>query len=750
MVVRVLAGRYELVRVVGRGGMGEVWEGRDRVIGRRVAIKLLPHDRRDVAGAELFQREARTAGALSHPGVVTVHDFGQDGDDGSLFLVMEFLVGRDLRTVLDEDGPPPVPTAVDWAAQTAAALARAHEVDVVHRDLKPANLMLTPDGQVKILDFGIARFMESLPSSKVMGTFPYMPPERFDGHPGNARSDLYALGCVLHELLTGRKPFDATSPASMMSAHLTRTPVPPGRLRPEVPAALDDLVMELLAKAPEDRPASAAEVRDRLRGLPAAAATSRPVIADAAARTTAPATLVDPGNAETVGPESPPATLNMTRPETPATLVEPPEPTPETRSGTRLLTRRRALWLGVAAAAAGAGIKGGYALYGLGGRDDPAGSGRPWFTAGGCPLSRLVVDGEVAYVSGKDAQHSTVYALNRLSGAKKWSHRIDGAGYGDTDRKNVTVPYPLVVGGAVYVWGLDGHMYVLDAATGAKRWEYTVGGVELLTVSGGLVYVYVHHENAIHALDAATGAEKWVARAVGGIDAHAMVDEVVYAYIDNQGNLRALDLATGRKKWDLTGSYATQLWTAGGMLYVSREEDVQALDPATGAPRWTSPVDVDSKAEGAVADGAAYFFCFFKGDEYSGEAVHALDGATGKRRWSAQPASLSSARLQVADGTVYVHGTRTTYALNAATGRTKWSINRPLDGGLELAVADKLVYVNGSSDDQTVHALDAATGRTRWTSSVNGQLLLITNERLYVASDNNDAIYALDAATGAG
>ncbi|MCZ7459707.1 serine/threonine-protein kinase [Streptomyces sp. WMMC940] len=272
MMTRVLAGRYELVRFVGRGGMGEVWEGRDRVIGRQVAIKLLPHDRRDTPGAALFQREARTAGALNHPGVVTVHDFGQDTEDGSLFLVMEFLVGRDLATVLKEDGPPPVAAAVDWVAQAAAALARAHEMDVVHRDLKPANLMLTPDGRVKILDFGIARFIESLPSSRVMGTFPYMPPERFDGHPGDVRSDLYSLGCVLHELLTGQVPFHATSPASMMSAHLAKAPVPPGRVRSGVPASVDDLVMELLAKEPEDRPVSASEVCDRLRGLPPTAA----------------------------------------------------------------------------------------------------------------------------------------------------------------------------------------------------------------------------------------------------------------------------------------------------------------------------------------------------------------------------------------------------------------------------------------------------------------------------------------------
>ncbi|WP_331772653.1 serine/threonine protein kinase (plasmid) [Embleya sp. NBC_00888] len=265
MAVRVLDGRYELVRFVGRGGMGEVWEGRDRRIGRRVAVKLLPHGRGDASGAALFLREVRTAGALDHPGVVTVFDVGQDAADDSLFMVMEFVQGRDLAAVLREDGVPPVADAVEWTGQAATALGRAHTAGIVHRDLKPANLMLAGEGRVKVLDFGIARFIESTNrSSKVMGTLAYMPPERFDEHPGDARSDLYSLGCVLHELLTGNVPFEATGPVAMMNAHLLKTPVRPGEHRPGIPSALDRLVLDLLAKDPDDRPATAEEVRERL------------------------------------------------------------------------------------------------------------------------------------------------------------------------------------------------------------------------------------------------------------------------------------------------------------------------------------------------------------------------------------------------------------------------------------------------------------------------------------------------------
>ncbi|TQF06072.1 serine/threonine protein kinase [Kitasatospora acidiphila] len=302
--MRVLADRYELVRFIGRGGMGEVWEGRDQVIGRPVAVKLLPHQV-SPGSVDLFFREARTAGGLNHRSVVTVHDIGQDPADGTLFLVMEFVAGSNLAARLRADGPPPVPTAVDWADQTAAALGAAHQANVVHRDLKPANLMLTAGGEVKVLDFGIARYMEGTnQSSQVMGTLAYMAPERFDGAPGDARSDLYALGCVLHEFLTGAPPFQETGPLAMMNAHLRRTPVAPSALRPDVPAALDALVMRLLAKDPAARPSSTYEVQAVLRAVAAGAAPTA-----TAAPTPAPIAAPTPTAAATAGPPPTPVVM---------------------------------------------------------------------------------------------------------------------------------------------------------------------------------------------------------------------------------------------------------------------------------------------------------------------------------------------------------------------------------------------------------------------------------------------------------
>ncbi|MEU1785887.1 PQQ-binding-like beta-propeller repeat protein [Streptomyces sparsogenes] len=739
MVARVLAGRYELVRFVGRGGMGEVWEARDRVIGRQVAVKLLPHHRGDTAAADLFRREARTAGALNHPAVVTVHDFGEDAADGSLFLVMELLVGRDLASVLRDDGPPPVATAVDWIAQAAAGLARAHEANVIHRDLKPANLHLAADGRVKILDFGIARFMEALPSSKVMGTFPYMPPERFDGHSGEARSDLYSLGCVLHELLTGQLPFNATSPASMMSAHVHQAPVPPGRIRPAVPAALDDLVMELLAKAPEDRPVSAARVHDRLRALSFPTA-SGPSPHDMATRT---ADTQLPGPAPAVPP----------------------------RAG--FVTRRRALWLGAAAIAAGAGVTTGFALLDHGASSDdgkspghgtsPAGGPRPWFAAGRQKLSPPVVDGGTVYLKGQDVRDGTVYALDGATGKKKWSHPLKGGGYGQAGAKegdSLNVPPPVVIGGAVYVMGAEDELCVLDAATGKRKWDFAPGGsVSWLATVGGAVQVYVAADEAIHSLDAATGTEKWATRrGIGGVEDYLAADDgAVHVYVDDQGDMRALDAATGRKKWEFTGRWADRLWAAGGLVYtrtVVEPISMCALDAATGARKWEFVSPTNTFAGGPssahmgteVVGGVAYVVGSSAKDD--DRKVHALDAATGKQKWSAPPEDdLGFGTLTAIDGVLYVRGREQTYALRMASGSPMWSITSR--DRQELVGAGGVVYVSGTADNAHVQALHVATGTRKWTSAISGSSLRMGEGVLYVVSQNKEAVYALDTATGA-
>ncbi|GAA2292344.1 serine/threonine protein kinase [Streptomyces kunmingensis] len=274
---RLLSGRYRLIETIGSGGMGQVWRARDEELGRFVALKVFapPDDIETAERQELlrrFHREARAVAALSTPYVVTVHDHGTDEFDGAQvpYLVMELIGGESLQEVLRREVRVPVDRALEWARQTLLGLAAAHGAGIVHRDVKPANLMVTPagpdapHGTVRILDFGIAAFVEGAEAATRLtrtgalpiGSVLYMAPERFRQEPGDGRIDLYALGCVLYELLVGRPPF--TGPAAgVMYNHLNDTPMRPSRIRAEVPPCVDDLLSSLMAKKAADRPADA-------------------------------------------------------------------------------------------------------------------------------------------------------------------------------------------------------------------------------------------------------------------------------------------------------------------------------------------------------------------------------------------------------------------------------------------------------------------------------------------------------------
>ncbi|GAA2122549.1 hypothetical protein GCM10009759_73100 [Kitasatospora saccharophila] len=266
-------GRYRLESVLGSGGMGQVWRAFDERVGRPVAVKLLTNADSASVSVERFAAEARAAGNLSSPHIVTVHDFGRTGpEDGHApFLVMEFLDGRSLDEVVAEGALPPVRDALEWVLQVCTGLASAHRAGLVHRDIKPANAMLLADGTVKILDFGIAKHLyEDLAltgTGHAVGTAAYMAPEqaRGDRDIGPA-ADLYAVGCLLHTLLTGRPPFTG-APLAVLHQHLTRRPEAPGRHRAAVPADVDRLVLHLLEKEPADRPADTAEVIEAVTAL---------------------------------------------------------------------------------------------------------------------------------------------------------------------------------------------------------------------------------------------------------------------------------------------------------------------------------------------------------------------------------------------------------------------------------------------------------------------------------------------------
>ncbi|WUP66392.1 serine/threonine protein kinase [Streptomyces sp. NBC_00258] len=260
----LVAERYRLHGSIGRGGMGEVWQATDEVLGREVAVKLLLGDEADSAAAARFRLEAQTAARLSHPYVVAVFDFG--AWDDRFYLVMELVEGQSLAQELTAAGSLGTERVATVAAQAAAGLAAAHREGIVHRDIKPGNLLSDAQGTVKIGDFGIARFVDDPASAlttagQIVGTSLYLAPERALGRPASAASDVYSLGCVLYQLLTGRPPFHAESATVTLHQHIDMPPVPPRERGVQLPPAFENYLLGLLAKQPEDRP-TAQEVAD--------------------------------------------------------------------------------------------------------------------------------------------------------------------------------------------------------------------------------------------------------------------------------------------------------------------------------------------------------------------------------------------------------------------------------------------------------------------------------------------------------
>ncbi|MBF4562611.1 serine/threonine protein kinase [Microbacterium sp. VKM Ac-2870] len=252
-------GRYELDSRIAIGGMGEVWEATDHVIGRTVAIKILKDEYMGDPGfLERFRAEARHAALVNHEGIASVFDYGEE--NGSAFLVMELVPGEALSTILEREGSLSTDKTLDIVAQTAAALQAAHAAGLVHRDIKPGNLLITPDGRVKITDFGIARIADQVPltaTGQVMGTVQYLSPEQASGHAASPATDIYSLGIVAYECLAGKRPFTGESQVAIAMAQINDSPPP---LAATIAEPVRNFVMSMIAKKPEERPATASAV----------------------------------------------------------------------------------------------------------------------------------------------------------------------------------------------------------------------------------------------------------------------------------------------------------------------------------------------------------------------------------------------------------------------------------------------------------------------------------------------------------
>ncbi len=315
LIGTVFDGRYKIVRKLGAGGMADVYLAEDQELGRRVAIKIL-NDRHaaDDQFIERFRREAKNAAGLSHPNIVSIYDRGKA--EGTYYIAMEFLDGRSLKELIVGRGPAPIKTAVEYTRQVLAAIGFAHKHGIVHRDIKPHNVLVGPEGRLKVTDFGIARSgtSEMTEVGSIIGTAQYLSPEQARGAPVDPTSDLYSVGVVLFELLTGQVPFTGDTPLEIAMKHLSEPPKPPSELRPEVPHDLDLVVLRALAKSPSDRYHDAeemdADLERVLQGLPvgddtAAAATA--VLAGAGAMAAAPTSVIArPPSATPPGRAAPP------------------------------------------------------------------------------------------------------------------------------------------------------------------------------------------------------------------------------------------------------------------------------------------------------------------------------------------------------------------------------------------------------------------------------------------------------------
>ena len=410
---QVLAGRYEIRDLIGRGGMAEVHLGYDKRLSRIIAIKLL---RSDIAGDPTFQarfrREAQSAAALNHPTIVAVYDSGEEeittpnGSTRSVpYIVMEYVEGHTVRELLGDGEAVPIPEAVEITTGVLDALEYSHRAGIVHRDIKPGNIMLTSTGAVKVMDFGIARAMEDSSATvtqthAVVGTAQYLSPEQARGEIVDARSDLYSTGCLLYELLTGQPPFTGDSAVAIAYQHVREIPKPPSSLAADVPESLDRVVLKALAKTRDDRYQDAAHMRTELLAAERGMAVSAPAT-DTWQSTTAMPSATAPSPAVPAPPPS----------------AAPPQAGPEKAAEDKRPRRRWWVWLFLIILLILAGTLIGMALSGRfpGGKPSPTPS--PTATAATVPdvsgmseddARTAIEDLGLTFVKGDDVSSDTV------------------------------------------------------------------------------------------------------------------------------------------------------------------------------------------------------------------------------------------------------------------------------------------------------------------------------------------------------
>ena len=646
-------GHYTILRELGSGGMGVVYHCRDEYLQREIAIKMmLPELMLEHDTVEIFRQEARLAAQLEHPGIVTIHNIGVENREGNThhYIAMEFLPGGSLRGRIGKE-PVALEQAVEWMKQLASALAYAHKRGVVHQDIKPDNIFITQDGNLKIGDFGLA-LIATGPAferhAQGKGTPAYMSPELCRGEPRDHRSDIYSLGSVFFEMITGEKPFKANGMIEMALKHAT-APVPlASKLRPDVPAVLDKALKHMMAKQPDERLQSLNDILPSLEKLLLEMKVARLGINSSGAE----APMVEAPKEETPatasGGNDPAIDFSPAREAGVAIAVKETkhdELTPEKERQIELLwTFKTGGPIGWAATAvinrnrkqiylsSADGV-----IYGL---DMNTGSMHWYFDTGAPCLAGVLNVADEIYCPSSDG---SVHCLDINDGAKIW--KFQGS--------SPLVSNPVAAGDFILVAALDGSLKALSKKDGTVSWVYRCDkGIVCSPQVVETVAFVGSKDKGLHAIDINKGNRKWMAESNDAFLANvlASTDSVYCASVD--GKVWSNDIESGNKNWVYEGNAS---FLSKGNLeftslnYCTKDGQIHCIDKFKGSLLWKS------KASGPVLGGITSIggSLFVAGRN---GVLHCYNVKTGELTWyMAFPCALESAPL--VSSTIIYQGT---------------------------------------------------------------------------------------------
>lgn len=677
-------GHYTILRELGSGGMGVVYHCRDEFLQREIAIKMmLPELMADSDVSEIFRQEARLAAQLEHPNIVTIHNIGMENREGKVhhYIAMEFLPGGSLKERIGKEKIS-LEQAVEWMKQMASALNYAHKRGVVHQDIKPDNIFITQDGNLKIGDFGLALIATGPAFERTAqgkGSPAYMSPELCRGEPHDHRSDIYSLGSVFYEMLTGERPFKATGMIEMALKHAT-APVPSaGKLRTDTPAILDKVIKYMMAKSPDERLQSLNDVLPSLEKLLLEMKVARLGVGGAAAEpkfegkaAIKPAEHNDSSekaaDAEKAQEKAPAetktavATAETTIDCSPAqakqaaTVVkDPPKTTPSGGLDPEKEKQLDLLWT--------------YKTKG------PIG----WQATPGLHRNRKHI-----YLPSADG---ALYAIDMNTGRLQWHLKTGGA----------LLTTPLVVADEVYCTGVDGYTYSIYAGDGSVNWKFQSACPIVTSPVAGGEYVYVAAmDGSVKAFNKADGKVVWTYRCDGGIVSNPQVVDNTLFVASKDKALHAIDTEKGVRKWHAEGSsafLASVLASTDSVYCASVDGKIFAYEIETGNPVWRFETNSSFLCRGNL-EFTSLNYCTKNG------GVHSIDKFKGTLLWKAEAGGPALGGASSVGGSLYL-GTRNgiLHSFNVKTGDLNWY--HTFESGLESAplVTSTHIYQGTISGD---------------------------------------------------